>query len=386
MASNSSEVDLDLSVSLEVQRKNWNEGVDNRNLHSPKLSLSQYGAQRSLTSSGEETLASTSKEQNGDTAVCNTGPKTSTPNKPDLNLDAEQGAVGFSPVGRHETNSTDSSSDGEMLPKKKVTFINPLEVRVPLAGFEVMEQRAKFTVFKLHVHKGNRDNWFVFRRYSDFEQLQKKVKKRFPMFRISLPPKRWFRDNYEKDFLDDRMLGLQAFVDSILCHSDLCNCPPVQEFFCFCDPPGPHDSIEESRAYCDELEDSVYSLKKECHAKDVEIDLLKEELGLYKRQVEMLSQALREANTSSANNEETVPSPVSSLAECDLMAPEADQSKPMSLKDEILQSEALRLREEAQAAVKTQNPAAKSKYKNGSAGSNKKGKAATGVKRILPPS
>ena len=32
-----------------------------------------------------------------------------------------------------------------------------------------------FQVFKLHVHKGRHDNWFVFRRYTDFLQLQKKV-------------------------------------------------------------------------------------------------------------------------------------------------------------------------------------------------------------------
>jgi hypothetical protein len=47
------------------------------------------------------------------------------------------------------------------------------------------------------------------------------------------------------------------------------------------------------QAYCDELEDAVYNLKKEIHAKDTEMELLREELSLFKSQVEMLSRALR---------------------------------------------------------------------------------------------
>ncbi|XP_045192373.2 sorting nexin-16-like [Mercenaria mercenaria] len=319
-----------------------------------KLSLSEYHTARSLSSSGEESPLTSSQEK---TTPNNAGketkiretetfPTTSTPIRQNTDLDTDSRAVGVSPVTRRGTGSTNTtcstdSGDRAERRKKRVSFVDPLEVRVPLVGYEVMEQRAKFTVFKLHVHKGNNDNWFVFRRYTDFVQLQQKVKKLFPMFRLPLPPKRWFRNNFEKEFVEDRMLGLQAFVDSILCHSGLCNCIPVQEFFCFRDPPGPHDSVEESRAYCDELEDAVYSLKKEIHAKDVEMELLREELSLFKSQVEMLSRALREANANGATVGVTEPSPAQSLAECDFMAPEADQSTPMSLKDEISQSEAI---------------------------------------------
>jgi len=47
------------------------------------------------------------------------------------------------------------------------------------------------------------------------------------------------------------------------------------------------------QAYCEELEDSVHCMRKDLHEKDTEIELLKDELALYKSQVEMLSQALR---------------------------------------------------------------------------------------------
>ena len=36
-------------------------------------------------------------------------------------------------------------------------------------------QNVLLQVFKLHVHRGRHDNWFVFRRYTDFVQLQNKV-------------------------------------------------------------------------------------------------------------------------------------------------------------------------------------------------------------------
>ncbi|KAH3774505.1 sorting nexin-16-like isoform X2 [Dreissena polymorpha] len=327
-----------------------------------KLSLSQYQTTRSLSTSGE-VIPSPSHEQTtcplpttreitADIVVHNVsnnnspsqgGPKTSTP-KPtastrssshigNVDIESYTGAVGFSPVRRRGTESvggsftsTYSTTDRPSRSKKTVSFVDPLNLRVPVVGFEVMDQRSKFTVFKLHVHKTETDNWFVFRRYTDFEQLQRKLRRLFPMFRLALPPKRWFRDNYEKDFLEDRMLGLQAFIDSVLCHSDLCNSVPVQEFFCFCDPPGPHDSVEESRAYCEELEDSVYSLRKQLGDRDTEIELLKEELVLYKNQVEILTKALRDATASGSNTSPMNPSPVSSLAECDFTAAESGQS------------------------------------------------------------
>ncbi|KAK3086780.1 hypothetical protein FSP39_023207 [Pinctada imbricata] len=183
-----------------------------------------------------------------------------------------------------------------------------------------MEERAKFTVFKIKVEKSESDSWFVFRRYTDFVQLNEKLRRKFPKVRLSLPPKRWFKDNFDKDFIEDRVLGLQAFINNCIGHKDICNSRPVREFFCFDEPPGPHDSLEESRvciynsqmiglhshiaswsldsleecrALCDNLEESVYRLRKEVSEKDTEISLLREELDLYKRQVEMLSQALR---------------------------------------------------------------------------------------------
>ena len=77
--------------------------------------------------------------------------------------------------------------------------------------------------------------------------LRFKLRKLFPHFRLALPPKRWFGDNFDRDFLDDRQLGLQAFVNNVVGHKDVVRSAPAQHFFCLDNPPGPHDSLEESR-------------------------------------------------------------------------------------------------------------------------------------------
>ncbi|MFT7802304.1 hypothetical protein Z043-112117 [Arapaima gigas] len=116
-----------------------------------------------------------------------------------------------------------------------------------LLGYEVMEERSKFTVYKILVRKSKVESWVVFRRYTDFSRLNDKLKDMFPGFRLSLPPKRWFKNNYNTDFLEDRQLGLQAFLQNLVAHKDIANCVAVREFLCLDDPPGPFDSLEESR-------------------------------------------------------------------------------------------------------------------------------------------
>ncbi|KAF0028289.1 hypothetical protein F2P81_019376 [Scophthalmus maximus] len=144
-----------------------------------------------------------------------------------------------------------------------------------LLGYEVMEERAKFTVYKILVRKTPDESWVVFRRYTDFSRLNDKLKEMFPGFRLSLPPKRWFKDNYDSDFLEDRQLGLQAFLQNLVAHKDISNSLAVREFLCLDDPPGPFDSLEESRAFCETLEESNYRLQRELLEKQREIASLK---------------------------------------------------------------------------------------------------------------
>ncbi|XP_067290716.1 sorting nexin-16 isoform X3 [Pseudorasbora parva] len=155
-------------------------------------------------------------------------------------------------------------------------------------GYEVMEERAKFTVYKVLVRKTLDESWVVFRRYTDFSRLNDKLKETFPGFRLALPPKRWFKDNYEAEFLEDRQLGLQAFLQNLVAHKDIANCVPVREFLCLDEPPGPFDSLEESRAFCETLEESNYRLQKEVVEKQREINCLKKTLEEKEQHIQTL--------------------------------------------------------------------------------------------------
>ncbi|XP_028289124.1 sorting nexin-16 isoform X1 [Parambassis ranga] len=197
-------------------------------------------------------------------------------------------------------------------------------------GYEVMEERAKFTVYKILVRKTPDESWVVFRRYTDFSRLNDKLKEMFPGFRLSLPPKRWFKDNYEIDFLEDRQLGLQAFLQNLVAHKDIANCLPVREFLCLDDPPGPFDSLEESRAFCETLEESNYRLQKELLEKQKEIASLKRKLEEREQAILLLEKHINGecAGTESPCGLSAPGSESSADADVESSAAEADQDMP----------------------------------------------------------
>lgn len=128
------------------------------------------------------------------------------------------------------------------------------------------------------------------------------LKEMFPKFSLCLPPKRRFKDNYDMNFLEQRQVGLQAFLQNLVTQKDMTNwylrtwnyiisrfdrfqfqmVPPggtarlkfymrslafqmnkwkhtlcfffclsdvVRGFLCLDDPPGPFDSLEESKVW-----------------------------------------------------------------------------------------------------------------------------------------
>ncbi|KAH8369815.1 hypothetical protein KR093_001048 [Drosophila rubida] len=121
-------------------------------------------------------------------------------------------------------------------------------LRVPIIGYEVMEERARFTVYKLRVENPDtNDCWLVMRRYTDFVRLNGKLKQAFPQLNLMLPRKKLFGDNFNAVFLDNRVQGLQLFVNSIMMKEQLRKSKLVREFFCLDEPPSYSESMEECR-------------------------------------------------------------------------------------------------------------------------------------------
>ncbi|XP_046389824.1 sorting nexin-16 [Ischnura elegans] len=170
------------------------------------------------------------------------------------------------------------------------------QLLIPIVGYEVMEERARFTVFKLRIENmSTGDMWFVYRRYTDFFRLYSKLRGLYPGVKLPLPRKRWFGDNFDPTFLDERVVGLQNFIDSLLSQEELLKAQCTRDFFCLDDPPSYNDSVEETRAMLDAMEDTIFQLKHQLKEKESDIDRLKEEITVESRHKEHLFSLIQEA-------------------------------------------------------------------------------------------
>ncbi|KAK0087381.1 hypothetical protein PV325_001195 [Microctonus aethiopoides] len=143
------------------------------------------------------------------------------------------------------------------------------DLRIPIVGYEVMEERARFTVYKLRVELKNGDCWFVFRRYTDFVRLLTQLRRqKLAVSHLSLPRKKWIGDNFAPSFLEERIRGLQVFVNDILNSPILVSNTSVREFFCLDEPPALSDTAEEARAIFEALEDTIYHLRQKLRERD----------------------------------------------------------------------------------------------------------------------
>ena len=173
-------------------------------------------------------------------------------------------------------------------------------------------------------------SWFVFRRFTDFVRLREKLALEFPERIIpQLPDKKWF-NKFDHNFLVKRQKHLQQFIDELLqvrstatktmttsatmstslnvngrdggggggaaaaaaeaaaAMAAAVNAEPhdfsrskaLKDFLCLDDPPGPHESLEESKALCEAREEEIYELKEQLKNKDRQIQLLTEQLEM----------------------------------------------------------------------------------------------------------
>ncbi|ELK02416.1 sorting nexin-16 [Pteropus alecto] len=259
-------------------------------------SASSFLASRNQRSSSFGSISTSSNSSKGQFEDSNMGTlkQTRVPDQAD-----STSSVSSSPLVRTKFTDADSSVEYSTRPREseernpEMANLDDRPSTPTILGYEVMEERAKFTVYKILVKKTPEESWVVFRRYTDFARLNEKLKEMFPGFRLSLPPKRWFKDNYNADFLEDRQLGLQAFLQNLVAHKDIAHCLAVREFLCLDDPPGPFDSLEESRAFCETLEETNYRLQKELLEKQKELESLRKVLSEKQLHIDTLESRLR---------------------------------------------------------------------------------------------
>ena len=92
-------------------------------------------------------------------------------------------------------------------------------------------------------------NWFLYRRYNDFNDLQQKLARNFPDSVFTLPPKRWIGNNYDPIFIGHRIQGLNKFLRQILetSPSEIRDSSLIRDFLCLDSPPHRATSLSSCR-------------------------------------------------------------------------------------------------------------------------------------------
>lgn len=62
-----------------------------------------------------------------------------------------------------------------------------------------------------------------------------------------MPRKKYFGNNFDPRFLEERIRGLQTFVNAVISIPELVTSTQIQDFFCLNEPPAYSDTTEESR-------------------------------------------------------------------------------------------------------------------------------------------
>lgn len=163
-----------------------------------------------------------------------------------------------------------------IIPNGHITSSN---IQIPIVGYEIMEERARFTVYKLKVeNKLTGGFWYVFRRYTDFVRLCNRLKNKYHDIVQHLPRKRWLKNNFDPIFLEERVNGLQTLVNSILNVPELIGSQEIQDFFCLNEPPVYSETSEETKAIFEALEDTISELKQQIREKDASVNSLETKL------------------------------------------------------------------------------------------------------------
>lgn len=182
-------------------------------------------------------------------------------------------------VQRENGHGLESSS--EAFTNSTASTISMPRIDSCIIGKETLEQRERFTLYKIEVNNGSK-TWIIYRRYADFVLLNKKLRKLYPQFRLHLPGKRFFKDNFNKDFIDKRQRGLEVFTNNLFCHRSLILSDPVQKFYRLNNPPQPFESLEACQDYCHSLERSLADLRQQFRDQTAEFNAVKIELARHK--------------------------------------------------------------------------------------------------------
>ncbi|XP_048868168.1 serine/threonine-protein kinase Sgk3-like isoform X1 [Brienomyrus brachyistius] len=146
------------------------------------------------------------------------------------------------------------------------------DVSIPCHN-EQRDKKKRYTVYKVMVRVGRRE-WFVFRRYTEFDKLYNTLRKQFPALNLRIPAKRIFGDNFDPEFIKQRRNGLHEFIQSIVSRPQLCTHPEVRTFLQMDKPKNFSDGSEDDDDKSSSPRDVNLGPSANPHAKPTDFDFL----------------------------------------------------------------------------------------------------------------
>ncbi|KAG8335842.1 Sorting nexin-16 [Homalodisca vitripennis] len=123
---------------------------------------------------------------------------------------------------------------------------------------------------------------------------ESRLKCEFPKKVLTLPRKRWFGNNFSQSFIEERLHGLQKFIDTVTSDKELLASQNIRDFFCLDEPPSFSEIGEESRAIFEALEETIYQLRRQLRLKETEIMNMRMSVTGAQEKAVTISQTLKE--------------------------------------------------------------------------------------------
>jgi hypothetical protein len=166
---------------------------------------------------------------------------------------------------------------------------------VPIEGFQLLEQRSEFVVFKLKVeplssslNHGNPTSngvWYVYRRFTDFRRLYDKLKQTRPDLEFQFVTPKWRENSFNQSFLERRQANLQLFLNQLMSDRKLLLNSEVRKFLCI----NRKDELNELNTNCDVQSDLSTVCGRCCTLQSLLVDK-ERELQSLRNQLKQLEQ------------------------------------------------------------------------------------------------
>ncbi|KAI3375149.1 hypothetical protein L3Q82_021667, partial [Scortum barcoo] len=89
------------------------------------------------------------------------------------------------------------------------------------------------------------------------------------------------------------------FLERLTLHEEIISSEAIRRFLCLVDVPCPFDSLEESRAFCETLEETNHRLQRELLENQKEVDTLKKTLEEKENHIILLVKKIKSLSLSS---------------------------------------------------------------------------------------